>query len=201
MQRVGILGGSFNPVHLGHLVIAEQARQQANLDRVLWLPNGQPPHKQLAPGASSADRWQMVNLAIATTDQFSASDLEITRPGYSYAVDTLTHLRQTQPDIHWHWIIGADALKDLPQWHRASELAGLCDWIVAPRLDNLSTIMANITQTLALKSQTLEMPVLDLSSTLIREFVAQGRSIRYLVPETIATYIQTHQLYRQPSSP
>ncbi len=196
MERVGILGGSFNPVHLGHLVIAEQARQQANLDRVLWLPNGQPPHKQLAPGASNADRWQMVNLAIANHDQFVAADLEITRPGYSYAVDTLIHLRQTQPDIHWHWIIGADALKDLPQWHRASELSELCDWIVAPRLDDLSTIVANVSQTLALKSQILEMPVLDLSSTLIREFVAQGRSIRYLVPEAIATYIQMQQLYR-----
>ncbi len=197
-ERVGILGGSFNPVHLGHLVIAEQARQQANLDRVLWLPNGQPPHKQLAPGASNADRWQMVNLAIANHAQFVATNLEIARPGYSYAADTLTHLRQTQPDTHWHWIIGADALKDLPQWHRAAELGELCDWIVAPRLGDLSHIVQSVSQKLALKSQTLEMPVLDLSSTLIREFVAQGRSLRYLVPDAITTYIQTHQLYRRP---
>jgi nicotinate-nucleotide adenylyltransferase len=122
-RRVGILGGTFNPVHHGHLIMAEQALWQFNLDQVLWMPAGDPPHKPLAGGASKEDRLAMVKLAIADHERFACSDLEIRRPGPSYAIETLRCLIQEQPNTQWYWIIGVDALRDLPQWYQAEELA------------------------------------------------------------------------------
>ncbi|MEN9224981.1 MAG: nicotinate-nucleotide adenylyltransferase [Thermostichus sp. HHBFW_bins_43] len=197
--RIAILGGTFNPVHQGHLIMAEQALWQFDLDQVLWIPAGDPPHKPLAAGASTADRLAMVKLAIADHDRFACSELEIHRKGRSYTIETLRSLIQEHPDTQWYWIIGVDALRDLPRWHQAEELTRLCHWIVAPRVDagDAPEVLRTVTQKLPmLQAELLEAPTLTLSSTYLREQIQKGGSIRYLVPAAVEQYIHQHQLYR-----
>ncbi|MEN9221660.1 MAG: nicotinate-nucleotide adenylyltransferase [Thermostichus sp. BF3_bins_97] len=197
--RIAILGGTFNPVHQGHLIMAEQALWQFDLDQVLWMPAGDPPHKPLAAGASTADRLAMVKLAIADHERFACSELEIHRRGRSYTIETLRSLIQEHPDTQWYWIIGVDALRDLPQWHQAEELTRLCHWIVAPRVDagDAPEVLRAVTQKLPmLQAELLEAPTLTLSSTYLREQIRKGGSIRYLVPAAVEQYIRQHQLYR-----
>ncbi|MDX2272764.1 MAG: nicotinate-nucleotide adenylyltransferase [Cyanobacteriota bacterium] len=197
-RRVAILGGTFNPVHLGHLVMAEQSLHQFDLDQVLWIPAGDPPHKPLAAGATSQDRWQMLQLAIADHPRFVCSDLEMQRQGPSYAVDTLRHLHRQYPDTLWFWIIGVDALKDLPHWHQAPDLIKLCHWIVAPRVDNQTAqqVIETIQERLPIQAELLQAPYIEISSTFLREQIHQQGSIRYLVPPAVADYIQQQNLYR-----
>ncbi len=198
LQRIAILGGTFNPVHHGHLIMAEQALWQFELDQILWMPAGDPPHKPLAPGASTSDRLAMVKLAIADHERFACSELEIHRQGRSYTIETLRSLIQEQPDTQWYWIIGVDALRDLPQWYQAEELARLCRWIVAPRVDagDASQVLRAVAEKLPLQAELLEAPTLTLSSTYLRQQIQKGGSIRYLVPAAVEQYIRQHQLYR-----
>ncbi len=199
-RRIGILGGTFNPVHHGHLIMAEQALWQFNLDQVLWMPAGDPPHKPLAAGASKADRLAMVKLAIADHERFACSDLEIRRPGPSYTIETLRSLMQEQPDTQWYWIIGVDALRDLPQWYQAEELARLCHWIVAPRIDagDAAQVLRSVAAKLPIRAAILDAPTLTLSSTYLRQQIQKGGSIRYLVPPAVERYIRQHRLYLDP---
>jgi len=197
--RIGILGGTFNPVHHGHLIMAEQALWQFDLDQVLWMPAGDPPHKPLAAGASKADRLAMVKLAIADHQRFACSELEIRRPGRSYTIETLRSLIQEQPNTQWYWILGVDALRDLPQWYRAEELVRLCHWIVAPRVDagDAAQVLRLVAQQLPIQAEILEAPTLTLSSTYLRRQIQKGGSIRYLVPPAVEHYIRQHRLYLQ----
>ncbi|MGQ9838725.1 MAG: nicotinate-nucleotide adenylyltransferase [Cyanobacteriota bacterium] len=196
-KRIAILGGTFNPVHQGHLIMAEQALWQFHLDQILWMPAGDPPHKPLASGATTADRLAMVKLAIADHERFACSELEIRRQGRSYTIETLRHLIQEQPDTEWYWIIGVDALRDLPQWYQAEELAQICRWIVAPRVDagDALQVLRAVTEKLPLQAELLEAPTLTLSSTYLREQIQKGGSIRYLVPPAVEQYIRQHRLY------
>jgi nicotinate-nucleotide adenylyltransferase len=198
LQRIAILGGTFNPVHHGHLIMAEQALWQFDLDQILWMPAGDPPHKPLAPGASTTDRLEMVKLAIADHERFACSELEIHRQGRSYTIETLRSLIQEHPDTQWYWIIGVDALRDLPQWHQAEELARICRWIVAPRVDagDAPQVLRAVAEKLPLRAELLEAPTLTLSSTYLRQQIQKGGSIRYLVPAAVEQYIRQHQLYR-----
>ncbi len=198
--RIGILGGTFNPVHHGHLIMAEQALWQFDLDQVLWMPAGDPPHKRLAAGASKADRLAMVKLAIADHQRFACSELEIRRPGRSYTIETLRSLIQEQPNTQWYWILGVDALRDLPQWYRAEELVRLCHWIVAPRVDagDAAQVLRLVAEQLPIQAEILEAPTLNLSSTYLRRQIQKGGSIRYLVPPAVEHYIRQHRLYLQP---
>ena len=198
--RIGILGGTFNPVHHGHLIMAEQALWQFDLDQVLWMPAGDPPHKPLAAGASKADRLAMVKLAIADHQRFACSELEIRRPGRSYTIETLRSLIQEQPNTQWYWILGVDALRDLPQWYRAEELVRLCHWIVAPRVDagDAAQVLRLVAEQLPIQAEILEAPTLNLSSTYLRRQIQKGGSIRYLVPPAVEHYIRQHRLYLQP---
>ncbi|MEN9231384.1 MAG: nicotinate-nucleotide adenylyltransferase [Thermostichus sp. DG02_5_bins_236] len=198
VKRIAILGGTFNPIHQGHLIMAEQALWQFHLDQILWMPAGDPPHKPLAPGATTADRLAMVKLAIADHEHFACSELEIHRQGRSYTIETLRSLIQEQPDTQWFWIIGVDALRDLPQWHQAQELAQICHWIVAPRVDagHAPQVLRAVAEKLPLQAELLEAPTLTLSSTYLREQIQKGGSIRYLVPTAVEQYIHQHQLYR-----
>ncbi len=197
-RRVAVLGGTFNPVHQGHLIIAEQALWQFQLDQVLWMPAGDPPHKPSTAGATPADRLAMVKLAIADHDRFACSEMEIHRPGRSYTIETLRSLIQQHPDTQWYWIIGVDALRDLPHWYQAQELAQICHWIVAPRIDAGDTleVLREVTQKLPLRAEVLQAPSLTLSSTYLRQQIQKGGSIRYLVPAAVEQYIRDHQLYR-----
>ncbi len=196
-RRVALLGGTFNPVHHGHLIMADRALDQFQLDQVLWIPAGDPPHKVIAPGASSADRLQMVRLAIADHPQFLCSDREIQRQGRSYTVKTLEELVQEEPETEWHWMIGVDALADLTSWFQVERVVQLCHWIVAPRVapQEAEQVIASVRQQLPIQAQILEAPIIEISSTFIREQVQKRGSIRYLVPPAVEDYIWTHRLY------
>jgi nicotinate-nucleotide adenylyltransferase len=165
--------------------MAEQALWQFNLDQVLWMPAGDPPHKPLAAGASKADRLAMVKLAIADHERFACSDLEIRRPGPSYTIETLRSLMQEQPD---------------PQWYQAEELARLCHWIVAPRIDagDAAQVLRSVAAKLPIRAAILDAPTLTLSSTYLRQQIQKGGSIRYLVPPAVEHYIRQHRLYLDP---
>jgi len=134
MAKIAILGGTFDPVHWGHLLVAETAASQFKLDQVIWVPDRSPPHKWRPDLASFEQRREMLALAIADRPNFVLSPPEANPSGSSFAIDTLLYLQKLYPGDHqWYWIIGSDALQILPQWHRCREIGGLCDWLVAPR--------------------------------------------------------------------
>ena len=197
-RQVGLFGGTFNPVHCGHLAVAQRALDQFALDAVIWIPAGLPPHKPLASGASNHERLEMVKLAIGDCPQFYWSDLELRRPGRSFAIDTITQFKADYPHVqHWHWIIGADAIADLPTWHRASDVAGCCHWIVAPRPDMSGDLLLDtVKQTLPnLQATWLTEVELAISSSTIRELLHRGKTVTDLVPLSVATYLKEMHLY------
>ena len=198
--RWGILGGTFDPIHHGHLAIAEAAREEIGLERVLFVPARQPPHRPLAPGASAEDRAAMVSLAIADAPAFQLSRLELDRAGPSYTVDTLTALGAAgagAPDL-W-FIMSAEAFAEFPAWHEAERVLALCRLIVLPReghpapdLPALTTVLPSLAGRVTL----LDGPRIRLSASEVRGRAAAGMSVRYLVPDAVAAYIADHRLYR-----
>ncbi|MBW4523005.1 MAG: nicotinate (nicotinamide) nucleotide adenylyltransferase [Scytolyngbya sp. HA4215-MV1] len=204
-KKIAIFGGTFNPVHWGHLLIAETALHQCSLDQVLWVPTFHPPHKTAALPAFE-HRLTMVQRAIADHPNFACSTIEAQHSGTSYAIDTLQDLQTQQPNIRWFWIVGLDAFQTLPRWHNAPELIAQCDWLVAPRMkspasqglgdERLQQGGDQLVRSLPLRWQILQMPLMEISSSLVRQHCRERRSIRYLVPETVRHYILTHQLYQ-----
>ncbi len=250
MRKVAILGGTFDPVHWGHLLIAETALNQVALEQVIWVPTRCPPHKL---AAKFENRWEMVQRAIADHPAFTISPLAANR-GTSYAVQTLIDLKALYPNTHWYWLVGLDAFQTLPRWYRRQELASACDWLVVPRLVSAAPVetMAlsgageqgklfleqgeqgsrgsalcppgadgslrrrNVTctevesickevvqqlsaQCINIHYQLLQLPLLGVSSSLIRQYCRDGSSIRYLVPEAVRQYITKHNLYAEGS--
>lgn len=188
--RVGIFGGTFNPIHLGHLLLAETARETLSLDRVLFIPTGRPPHKR-APGLlDGASRLRMVRLAIRDHPAFAASDIELTRPGPSYSIDTIAALRRALPEARLFLLIGQDMLA--VRWVKWRELKRLCT-IAAVRRPG-----ARRTTNGERGVRWLAMPLMDVSSSDVRARLAAGRSIRYLVPPAVERYIRQHGFYRLP---
>ncbi|MHB1399860.1 MAG: nicotinate-nucleotide adenylyltransferase [Trichloromonadaceae bacterium] len=214
-MNLGIFGGTFNPVHLAHLRVAEEVREACALDQVLFLPASVPPHKHPAAAVSFADRCAMVEAAIADHPDFRLCAIEGERPGKSYSVDTLELLRQRHPGDDFYFIIGLDSFRDLPLWHDYARLFTLTHIVVATRpgvfsgdpRELLPVAMHNEfcydcgAKTLSHRSGTsiffVEETRLDISSTQIRHLVDTGRSTRYLVPPTVADYIAAHGLYRE----
>ncbi|MGK7911431.1 MAG: nicotinate-nucleotide adenylyltransferase [Synechococcus sp.] len=197
---VGIFGGTFNPIHCGHMAVAQCALQQCELDAVLWIPAGLPPHKPLASGASNRQRLEMVRLAIAEYPQFYWSDVELRRPGRSFAIDTIEQCQSDYPWVQqWSWIIGADAIADLPTWHRATEVAGCCEWIVAPRPDTATDrLLERLEKQLPdLKAKWISGVELAVSSSDIRQRLRNGQAIADLVPTTVNTYLKQRHLYTE----
>ncbi|HEX7473719.1 MAG TPA: nicotinate-nucleotide adenylyltransferase [Candidatus Limnocylindrales bacterium] len=200
--RWGVLGGTFDPIHHGHLAIAEAARDELGLERVLFVPAGQPPHRPQAPGASAEHRAAMVGLAIEGAPTFALSRLELDRQGPSYTVDTLTAMAAsapagTTPDL-W-FILSAEAFADFPTWHEAERVLGLCRLVVLPRdghpAPDLRALVARL-PALAGRVALLDGPRIRLSASEIRKRAAAGLSVRYLVPDAVAAYIADHRLYR-----
>jgi len=203
VTKIGLLGGSFNPIHVGHLVLAEEARERLGLERVLFVPNRLPPHKPADDMASPADRLHMVRLAVADNERFEACDIELRRDGPSYSLHTVEQLQKESANtLDIHFLIGADTLPELPTWYHVSELAALCKFVVFSRpggsLDDLAPLRGVLSeeQIAAIASRRLEMPLIGVSSTEIRRRVREGRSIRYLVPEAVRRYILERGLYR-----
>jgi len=201
-QRVGLYGGSFDPIHHGHLIVARSVVEQLELDRVYLLPSSQPPHKKSTALAGAADRAAMVKLAVGGEPLFACSDFDLTREGPSYTIDTIAHFREKLgPQAELFWLIGGDWLGDLPTWHRAEELVDACTIVTAVRpgwsgFDRKSLMERwGDARAAKLEAGILQTPLIDISSTDIRRRVQAGRSIRYLVPETVAQYIEAQGLY------
>ncbi len=202
MRKIAIFGGAFNPIHYGHLWLAETALDQFDLDALLWVPTYVPPHKPTFELAAFEHRLEMVQRAIADYPHFTAMDLERHQPTPSYASTTFTQLQTLYPHTQWYWVIGQDAFAQLPGWRHSQDLIAHCCWLVAPRLPlDLHEIGQQVTATLVQRSLTLHwhplpMPAIAISSSLIRQYCQQGRSLRYLVPAAVRSYIHTHQLYQ-----
>ena len=193
-MHIGIMGGTFDPIHTGHLIAAETAREAARLDEVWFMPASAPPHKDRPPGATAEERLEMVQLAVHAHPCFRAIDIELQRGGVSYSVDTVEELRRRYPGYHFSYIIGADMVQYLPHWHQIERLCGMIRFIGLNRPGttlNLGVLAEYIRQSVTL----VEMPEIGISSTDIRLRRASGRSIRYLVPDPVHQYIEGKRLY------
>ena len=200
---IGILGGTFDPVHIAHLAIAEEAREAVGLERVLFVPAGVPVHKSGRPISPAEDRVAMVAAAIADNPAFALSRAEVDRPGPSYAVDTLETLAAEitaaggRPDLVF--ILSSEAYAGLPTWHRPERILELCRMAVVPRpgVDPVDpAAMARLVPGADRRTIVIDGPLLAASGSTIRARVAAGRSIRYLVPDAVIAYIGDHGLYR-----
>jgi nicotinate-nucleotide adenylyltransferase len=195
--NVGILGGTFDPIHIGHLVIAEEARIKLGLSEVLFVPAGQPWLKLDRNITPAVHRVEMVRRAIADNSHFKLCTLEVERPGPSYTVDTLAMLqKQLGSEARFFFILGRDTLAELPLWKEPQKLVQLCRLVVPPRLGSkdLKHIETAIPGLLDKVIQ-LDMPVIGISSSEIRQRIAQGLPIRYLVPAEVEKYITERRVY------
>jgi nicotinate-nucleotide adenylyltransferase len=201
-DKLGIFGGSFDPIHFGHLLLAETCREQCRLDRVLFVPAAVPPHKRSQPLTLARDRIEMVRLAIGGHEQLSVSTIEIDRGGVSYTVDTLTALAEQHPGSSLFFLMGADSLNELPTWREPQRLCELAVPLVVRRASSPEPDFSSISHLVTasrldeIREHQAEMPIIELSSTEIRQRVAVGRSIRYRTPRAVEKYIETHGLYR-----
>lgn len=201
-MRLGIFGGSFDPVHLGHLLLAESAWEQCRLDQVWFMPAARAPHKQEASSASAEQRVEMLRLAIAGNEHLAISTLEIDRGGVSYTVDTLTAIREEHPTADLFLLMGADSLRDLPHWRSSAKICQLATPVVVARPDSPAPSFSNLAPLVSperlaeIETHRVEMPLLQYSSTDIRLRTAAGQSIRYRTPRAVEKYIETAGLYR-----
>lgn len=200
-MRLGVFGGTFDPIHLGHLILAEHCREACQLDRVLFVPAGQPPHKSAPQITSGKLRREMVELAIAGHPQFAVSSVDLDRVGPSYSVQTLEELARQHPGAELFFLVGADSLADLPNWHQPSRLVQLATVVTVTRpgvpLPELALVRSILDAEVVerLERNVVESPLVGISSSLIRARIAAGQSVRYLVPRAVECFIETHGLY------
>ena len=201
MIKLGVMGGTFDPIHQGHLVTAEEARVQFGLNGVVFVPNHHPPHKNPADVTNPEDRYLMTFLATVSNPHFSVSRLEIDRPGPSYTIDTIRALAARHPEADLYYITGADAILQIlrGEWEQSPQLLGLCKFIAATRpgftLDLDSLRRNNCTGRTLENVHKMAIPAMAISSTDIRARVRSGRPVKYLVPEAVESYIAKHSLY------
>ena len=200
MMRIGILGGTFDPVHAGHIFVAEEARLRLSLERVFFIPAGNPWLKVDRTISSARDRVEMVRLAIAKHEHFRLCTVEVDRGGPSYTVDTVDELRHKLGDQEFYLILGRDSFTELPMWKEPQRLVGMCRLVVVPRLGSnlpeLGDVAARIDGMREQDVVTLDSPMIGISSSGIRDRVARGLPIDYLVPGEVEKYIIAHGLYR-----
>ena len=201
IQRIGILGGTFDPPHVGHLWLAILAADAIELDRVLFMPAAQPPHKGGRVVTSAADRLLMTRLAVAADDTFDITIIEMERPGPSYTIDSVIELQRTYgSDASLYLLMAADSLAQIDTWRQPDELLDRIEWVVGPRPGSPPPDRAALEQRFgerAARIHLLEGPSLDVSSTQIRRRVAAGQAIRYLVPRGVEELITDRGLYRR----
>ncbi|MDD5166153.1 MAG: nicotinate-nucleotide adenylyltransferase [Candidatus Omnitrophica bacterium] len=188
-MKIGILGGTFNPVHLGHLILAEEIREKLKLDKIIFVPTYLPPHKDNTDIAEARHRYTMVKLAIKSNKFFLASDIEIKRDGRSYTIDTIKEFNKKYAKDELYFVIGSDLLKYLDEWKDLNEIIKMVKFIAATRpgypLQNLPAYIS-----------TVPIRAVDISGFEIRSAVKEGRSFRYLVPDSVFKYINRERLYR-----
>jgi len=197
-QSVAIIGGSFDPIHYAHLLLGERVREQYNLGLVVYIPNRLSPLKEEQNVSAAQDRYAMAELAVADNPRFAVCDCEIDRPGPSYSIDTIRALQQRLPaEVEILFVTGADAILELPEWREPDAILGESQVVAAGRPGfDLETMSAVLGHQRANNIEVLSMPMMDISSTDIRQRVSQGRSIRYLTPPTVIGYIKQHNLYQ-----
>jgi nicotinate-nucleotide adenylyltransferase len=198
-MKIGLLGGTFDPIHVGHLIIAEEVRLKLDLNEVLFIPAGQPWLKSKRSMAPAEHRLEMLKLAIVSNPHFKVSTIELKRPGPSYSVDTISALRdELGAEAELFFIVGFDALAELPIWKEPSRLLGMCQVVGVRRPGYAELDWHSLEQAIPGVSSrviVVEVPQIDISSTQIRQRVADGLSIRHLVPEAVERYILEHRLY------
>lgn len=200
MSSIGIMGGTFDPVHVGHLVVAEEAHSKFNLDEVVFIPSGTPPHKKDYTVTPPEDRYLMTVLATAANPHFSVSRMEIDRPGPTYTVDTLKAFKKTYGEnTALYFITGLDAILEILTWKDSEKLPRLCYFIAATRpgydAKDIKKKLNAYTDILA-RVKTLEVPALSISSSDIRRRICGNMPIKYLLPEAVENYIHKNRLYR-----
>jgi nicotinate-nucleotide adenylyltransferase len=197
-RKVGIMGGSFDPIHIGHLVAANEALNIYKLDEIIFVPAGNPPHKK-GLRADSFHRLLMVNMAVLTNDKFSVSDFEIKNSEKSYTLNTLREFHKLYANTEFYFITGTDAVIDLPNWHEPEELLKICSFIAVSRpgmsMEDIKSKISEIQKKLGGNIEMLQVPMLQISSTNIRERFEMGISAKYLLPEAVEQYIIKNELY------
>jgi nicotinate-nucleotide adenylyltransferase len=196
-MRIGIFGGTFDPVHVAHLILAEQSREQGQLDQVWFVPAGQPPHKAHHEVTPFAQRAEMLSLALAGNPAFRVEDLEKNRPGPSYTADTLAEFQTRHPEQEFFLLLGGDSLRDLPGWHQPHRIVERATLLVMARPNVAGVSKEELQAQLErpVRMQVVQAPLVDISSRDLRERVRSGRSIRYQVPRAVEMYIQDKRLY------
>jgi nicotinate-nucleotide adenylyltransferase len=197
-MRIGIFGGAFDPVHYGHLILAEQCREQARLDEVRFVPAARHPFKADTTAAPFDRRAEMLRLAVVGHPTFRVDEIEKDRPGLSYTADTLDELRRQRPDDELFLLVGSDTLAELPTWHAPERIVRAATLVVmrrpgheVPSADELRTAVGEV-----VRVQTVDVPLIDLSSRDIRRRVGQGRTVRYMLPRAVEVYVAEKGLYR-----
>lgn len=200
-RKIGVMGGTFNPVHAGHLMLAEWAREAAGLDQIIFMPAGHPYMKDTRRLLDGKERLHMVALAVEDNPAFTASGMEISREGYTYTCDTVEQLKKEHPDAEIYFIMGADCLYTIENWRDPERIFRACHVIAAARngasLDAMEQKCRELTDRFHAEILLLQFPALEISSTDIRKRVSNGHSIRYLVPEKVREYIIKNRLYRE----
>ncbi|UOQ86084.1 nicotinate-nucleotide adenylyltransferase [Gracilibacillus salinarum] len=186
MKRIGLFGGTFDPPHYGHLLMAEHAYQQMELDEVWFIPSFKPPHKEEA-NTTAKDRVEMTRIAIQDHPAFSVHTIEVDREEKSYTVHTIKLLQEQYPDVQFYFIIGGDMVEYLPNWYRINELMELVPFIGVKRPGYTLDSIYNVEE--------VEMPLIEISSTLIRDRLQSGESVRYLTSPEVIAMINKYQLY------
>ena len=200
-KRIGIMGGTFDPIHIGHLILGETAYHQFHLDNVLFMPAGNPPHKQDRENrATDSQRVEMVRLAIASNPHFTLSMEEMHREGYSYTYRTLERLKKRYPDTEYYFILGADSLYTFDEWKEPARILGACTILVGTRNhtsdEKLDRVIEHLEEKYHGQIEKLESLNIDISSKMIRSWIEKGRSLAYYVPDQVIDYIQRNNIYK-----
>jgi len=193
-MRIGIMGGTFNPIHNAHLLIGSLAREQFRLDKVIYMTGGNTPHKD-TDGADAMQRFEMVKMAVESNPYFYADDYEVTKSGYSYTVRTLEHFWKKGDELYF--ILGSDSLDYIDKWYEAEKIFKMCVILVFERKDyhNISDKTAELKGLYGCDIRRIDAPIVEISSSMIRERIKAGKTVRYMLPDNVIGYIKENRLY------
>lgn len=199
MKKYGIFGGSFDPIHYGHLMICEYIKEEMGLDKVIFIPTGNPPHKDL--GVSAEDRYEMVRIAISPNPDFEISDIETTRVNLSYTVDTIRELKKIYKEEKLYFLIGLDSLFQLKTWKKIGDLSQEIEFVVALRpgyidKEEINNEIDFLRENFGTKINLIKTPLYEISSTDLRDRIHEGKSLRYLIPKKVLDYIEESGFYK-----
>lgn len=202
-MKIGIMGGTFDPIHNAHLILGEAAYRELGLDLVQFIPSGRPPHKRERHGATDGQRMRMAELAVADNPHFALSDREMNRSGYSYTYMTLEEMRREKPEDELYFLMGEDSLNDFPTWREPARICDAAVIVVARRhlqhgTGTLTDRVRRIRELYGADVRILRYPYLDIASSTLRDMALAGDSLRYYVPDPVWRYIEEEHLYRLP---